>query len=217
MSTLNNSDIMVSNRTRDMKNKFKKNKGVKHTKAIKFEVQEHWKRAFNIRYQKQSRKDNFVGVTFPDEDNIVPATVPEIVPVPVQHLVPSVSFTTLDWVHERGGWTKSPVVEVTQFDADEHDSDEEFILLGDITDDNIARAIKQIEFGLRSLGLTFKFWPSLAMWDCAHEDFVFSVRLWWSTEDKLMVGTSSSFDVDSYRYDDISQEFFSKIEFVYQV
>ena len=210
MSILNNCDISSGSR-RSIINKFKGNKHISIIKrGDKHADQEFWKRARNIRFQKQSRVDNFVGETFPEDD-----FVPAVVQVPVQHLVPMASFTSLDWVHERDGWTKTPNVEVTQFEADEHDSDEEFILLGDITDDNIARAIKKIELGLRSLGLAFKFWPSLAMWDCAHEDFAFSVRLWWSTEDKLMIGTS--FDVGFYRDDDIRQEFFSNIELVHQV
>ena len=186
MSTLNNSDIMVSNRTRDMKNKFKKNKGVKHTKAIKFEVQEHWKRAFNIRYQKQSRKDNFVGEDDEEEYPVV-ATKTKTEDDDYERVV---VFTQNPW----GG--RQEKIEVYKYDADRCIPGHEWtygaltkdtLMLGTNGSSNIMTAVIDIENVLRHHQISFHFENNGAFWECQSDDHLFFLRLWLVDDDMLVL------------------------------
>ena len=84
MANINNSDLSRGSRRSDIKKK-----ELAPIKEDKYAEQEFWKRARNIRFQKQSREDNFVGETFPEDDDCVPAAKSE--PAPAAKSEPALS------------------------------------------------------------------------------------------------------------------------------
>ena len=73
MANINNSDISRGSRRSNIN--LHKKKELAPSKEDKYAEQEFWKRARNIRFQKQSREDNFAGDTF-SEDECVPEPAP---------------------------------------------------------------------------------------------------------------------------------------------
>ena len=191
MSTLNNTDILVPRRTRFEKNKFKKNKGVKYNKDKKFGEQEFWKRARNIRFQKQSREDNFAGETFPEEDMLVESSVK----VCETKDAPACSIFT--WNH----LGEEEKIEVYKYDANRripgHENDEIGWTYGSLTEDtmtictnginNIITTIVNVEKTLRAHDVTFHFEKNGAFWECHTYDNLFFLRLWLVDDDVLVL------------------------------
>lgn len=183
MSTLNNCDL-PSGSHRVAINKFKKDKGVKHIKDKKFKDQEFWKRARNIRFQKQSREDNFAGETdmFPEEDY---PTTTKAVPA-------CVVFTENPW----GG--RQEKIEVYMYDANRRipDNDrghtygaltEDTLTIGTNGSSNILTAVVGIENVLRSNGIAFHFENNGAFWECQSDNHFFFLRLWLVENDVLVL------------------------------
>lgn len=191
MSTINNRDIPLGSR-RSTINKFKKNKGVKHVKANKFEEQEFWKRARNIRFQKQSREDNFAGE---EEAEAAVLLAPKAKAKAKAKDAPACTIFTWNYLGEE------EKIEVYQYDADRsipgHENDETGWTYGSLTQDtmpistsgrsNIITTIINVEKTLRAHDVTFHFEKNGAFWECHNYDNLFFLRLWLVDDDILVL------------------------------
>ena len=203
MSTLDNSDIDLNHFSRrEGINYYKEDKGVKRSKGNKYAEQEFWKRARNVRFQKQSRDDNFVGETFPEDDYALPET--ESMP-PVEildvHSIPSVVK-----VYHHDTTRIIPGTEHTGLNLTYSEINDDALKIGSGASMNIMSAKHAVDNVLQFNKVPFQFDSDGAIWECRTTEHHFFLRFWINLGDELVlepivcVGDHDTF-LDYYYYD----------------
>ena len=216
MATINYTDIPNSSH-RNSINKKKRNKGVKRGKNPSYVEEKFWKRARNIRFQKQSRVDNYYDYDYDydcdDDYDHKTETVAEPIP-------PLVGFEeTAD-----GNQVEISVYhhDPTQIIPGTTEAFEGGLLYGPLNEDtleigfgsniNILSTKRNIEHVLRLNKVAFDFDADGAIWTCRSDDHLFFLRLWIRDKTSIViepiVGMGGPDTFANYYYYDLFAPFF---------
>jgi hypothetical protein len=205
MSILNNSDIDHFSH-REGINYYKKDKGVKRSKGNNYAEQAFWKRARNVRRQKQSRDDNFVGETFPEDDYALredPETDSSMPPV---EIFCTDSIPNVVKVYHHDTTRIIPGTEHTGLNLTYSEINDDALKIGSSNSMNIMSAKHAVDNVLQFNKVPFQFDSDGAIWECRTTEHHFFLRLWINLGDDLVlepivcVGDHDTF-LDYYYYD----------------
>ena len=211
MSILNNSDIDINHFShREGINYYKKDKGVKRSKGNNYAEQAFWKRARNVRRQKQSRDDNFVGETFPEDDYTVymePET-DSMAPVEVFDETCSARIN----VYHHDTTRIIPGTEHSGLNLTYSEINDDALKIGSGDSMNIMSAKRAVDNVLQFNNVAFQFDNDGAIWECRTTDHYFFLRLWINLGDELVlepiVCMGNHDEFLNYYYYDLFNSFF---------
>ena len=193
MANINNSDISCGSRRSNIN--LHKKKELAPSKEDKYAEQEFWKRARNIRFQKQSREDNFAGDTF-SEDECVPEPAPAPAapepaapePEPVDEPPPLRQPLFMTGKFELSGQEEVGVMSVPYY-LDMRSPH----IVGKFTAARIKTVVFRIDTLLKNINAHVDhFEPKIAEWSgrvrlsSNREELPFEIRLWHKDDDLLL-------------------------------